>query len=87
MKSEVQLIIEFANSIARDAVPDDTVVRNMVNLLGDVCTVTTGVGPLFLASSSRDWEKLLTFCTDSGHLLGDTEWALQAVHTAVQAAG
>jgi hypothetical protein len=80
----VPLIIEFANSIARDAALDDTVVRDVVNLLGDVCTVVPGVGPAFVAANSRDWEKLLSFCTDSGHLLGDTEWALQAVHAAVQ---
>lgn len=85
MKSEVPLIIEFANSIARDSQLDDTVVRNMVNLLGDICTVVTNVGPIFRQSSSRDWEKLLVHCSDSGHLLGDTEWAIQAVHGAVQA--
>eukprot|EP00775_Hariotina_reticulata_P014411 gene14411-14517_t len=39
MISEVPYIVEFANSIGRDQQPDDTVVRNCVNLLGDICTV------------------------------------------------
>jgi hypothetical protein len=84
MKSEVPLIIEFANSIGRDQQLDDTVVRNCVNLLGDICTVVTHVGPLLQQARTDDWEKLLNFCNDSGHLLGDTEWAINAVHTAVQ---
>ncbi|KAF8069441.1 KPNB1 [Scenedesmus sp. PABB004] len=87
MKGEVPLIVEFANSIGRDATPDDTVVRNCVNLLGDIATVVPGVGPLLQASSSKDWEKLLAYCHDSGHLLGDTEWAINAVSAAVQQGG
>jgi hypothetical protein len=84
MKSEVPLIIEFACSIGRDQQLDDTVVRNCVNLLGDICTVVTNVGPILQQARTNDWEKLLNYCTDSGHLLGDTEWAINAVHTAVQ---
>lgn len=139
LKSEVPLIIEFANSIGRDTQPDDTVVRNCVNLLGDICTVVTQVrrrrrgaprcaalrswprmhvcclarcacarltcwraapaaaaaaapssrmqvGPVLQQSSSNDWEKLLTYCQDSGHLLGDTEWAINAVTASVNSA-
>jgi hypothetical protein len=44
MISEVPYIVEFANSIGRDQQPDDTVVRNCVNLLGDICTVMNQVG-------------------------------------------
>jgi hypothetical protein len=84
MKSEVPFIIEFANSIGSDSQMDDTVVRNCVNLLGDICTVVTNVGPLLRQARNDDWEKLLNYCADSGHLLGDTEWAINAVHTAVQ---
>lgn len=86
MKSEVPLIIEFANSIGRDATLDDTVVRNCVNLLGDICTVVNHVGPILRQARTNDWEKLLNYCSDSGHLLGDTEWAINAVHTAVEQA-
>lgn len=86
IKAEVPLIIEFANSIGRDQQLDDTVVRNCVNLLGDICTVVTHVGPMLQQARTADWEKLLNYCNDSGHLLGDTEWAISAVHTAVQQA-
>lgn len=78
LKGEVPRIIEFANSIARDSTMDDTVVRNCVNLLGDVCTVIPNVGAAF-NNSSKEWEQLMVYCQDSGHLLGDTEWAIQAV--------
>lgn len=87
MKPEVSLIIEFCNSIGRDPTPDDTVVRNAVNLLGDICTVVTNVGSLLQQAQSNDWEKLISYCHDSEHLVGDTEWAVNAVTTAVQSAG
>lgn len=82
MKSEVPIIIEFANSIGRDHAMDDTVVRNCVNLLGDICTTVPSVGPMFQQSRSGDWEKLVAYCNDSGHLLSDTEWAIQAISSA-----
>lgn len=75
-------IIVFANSIARDSTMDDTVVRNCVNLMGDVCTVIPNVGPAF-QTQSKEWEQLMVYCQDSGHLLGDTEWAIQAVRNAL----
>lgn len=83
MKGEVPRIIEFANSIARDSTMDDTVVRNCVNLLGDVCTVIPNVGAAF-NNSSKEWEQLMVYCQDSGHLLGDTEWAISRVRSALQ---
>jgi hypothetical protein len=77
MKSEVPHIMAFANSIARDAVLDDTVVRYMVHLMGDMATVLSGIGPA-MTGSGHDWQKLIAYCQDS-HLLGDTEWALHAI--------
>ena len=87
MKSELPLIIEFANSIGRDPNMDELVVRNCVNLLGDICTVVTNVGPLLQQARSQDWEKLLNYCHDSDSIAPDTDWAVQAVTTAVQSAG
>jgi hypothetical protein len=82
LTAEVPRIIEFANSIARDSVMDDTVVRNCVNLLGDMCSVMPASGAA-LAQSSKEWEQLMVYCQDSGHLLGDTEWAINAVRGAL----
>lgn len=86
LRSEVPRIIDFANSIVRDQALDDTVVRNCVNVLGDVCTVIPNIGGAFSASS-KQWESLIVYCQDSGHLLGDTEWAITAVRTAIASAG
>ena len=82
LRGEVPNIIAFANSIAGDSTMDDTVVRNCVNLLGDVCTVIPNVGGAF-NNSSKEWEQLMVYCQDSGHLLGDTEWAISAVRSAL----
>ena len=83
LRGEIPRIIEFANSIARESDNlDDTVVRNCVNLLGDVCTVIPNVGGAF-NNSSKEWEQLMVYCQDSGHLLGDTEWAINAVRGAL----
>lgn len=86
MQSEVPLILEFANSIGRDQAMDDTVVRNCVNLLGDICTTVPSVGPIFQQARGNDWEKLVAYCNDSGHLLGDTEWAITAIGKACNGA-
>lgn len=84
LRGEIPRIIEFANSIARESDNlDDTVVRNCVNLLGDVCTVIPNVGGAF-NNSSKEWEQLMVYCQDSGHLLGDTEWAISRVRSALQ---
>lgn len=82
MKSEVPVIIEFANSIGRDANMDDTVVRNCINLLGDICSTVPSAGPIFQQARNGDWEKLVGYCNDSGHLLSDTEWAINTVSNA-----
>jgi hypothetical protein len=87
MKSELPLIIEFANSIGRDPSMDEVVVRNCVFLLGDICTTVSNVGPLLQQARSQDWEKLLNYCHDSESIAPDTDWAVQAVTTAVQSAG
>jgi hypothetical protein len=75
---DLPAIIEFANSIARESVMDDTVVRNCVNVLGDVCMNIRNAGTVF-NNSSKDWQQLVVYCQDSGHLLGDTDWAIAAV--------
>jgi hypothetical protein len=84
MRSEVPLIIEFAGSIGRDKAPDDTVLRNCANLLGDIATVVPGAGALFAAAPSRDWEQLLVACSEASHIAVDTEWAVNAVRMAMQ---
>jgi hypothetical protein len=83
LRGDVPAIILFANSIAADEDLDDTVVRNCVNLLGDVCTVIPNVGDAFQPNNSAGCEKLFMYCRDSGHLLGDCQWAIDAVNTAV----
>jgi hypothetical protein len=83
LRGDVPAIIMFANSIAADEDLDDTVVRNCVNLLGDVCTVIPNVGDAF-QHNHQGCEKLFTYCRDSGHLLGDCQWAIDAVNLAVQ---
>lgn len=81
MTVEVPRITEFANSIARDGEMDDTVVRNCVNLLGDVSSMIPTAGAAFM-QGTKQWEQLMVYCQDSGHLLGDTEWAITKVREA-----
>lgn len=86
MKSDLPLIVEFANSIGQDSDPDDQVVRNCVALLGDICAVVTNAGPVLQNASTRDWEKLLNYCHDNDRFGPDMEWAVNAVTSAVQQA-
>ena len=82
MKDQVPVIIEFANSIGKDQHMDDTVVRNCVNLLGDILSTVPSTAAVLQRYAHGDWEKLLGFCNENSHLQDDTQWALSVIQNA-----
>ncbi|KIY96712.1 Importin subunit beta-1 [Monoraphidium neglectum] len=89
LRADVPLILEFANTIARDQASeeyDELVVRATVSLLGDMVTTVQGVGSLLASQRGQDWEKLLSWVHESDALGSDLDWAVNAISGAVQAA-
>ena len=87
MKGELPLVLQFSNAVGAEAAPDDTVARNTVNLLGDICSVAPSFGALLSQAQGQGWQKLVAYCQESDHLAGDTDWAVSAIHQSVSSGG
>lgn len=84
IKPDVPLILAFLSSIARDELDadDEDVNKAAINLLGDLCSVISGMGGILRESQPKDWEKLVGrgYGNDSSR---DVEWAIQKVQAAI----
>lgn len=83
LKNEVPGLVEFASSIGAEADPDSSVAKSTVNMLGDVCSVMAGVGPLLRSSPRQEWLKLVSSCKESSLIQEDCEWAMQQIEVAM----
>jgi importin subunit beta-1 len=84
LREEVPAILDLLCSIGSES-PDDwdlDVLKAAINLLGDLCSMLTGVSAVLRSHPNTQWNTLVTYCSEQSSMNSDTEWAVNLIrHT------
>lgn len=87
LRAEVPDVIAFVASIGAEVTettePDEDVAKAAVNLLGDICSCMQDMSSALKMSPNKQWEALVTYCSNNENLQSDTEWAVQQIQHAL----
>lgn len=90
MRGEVPMIVEFLGKVAEDqeALSEDAVLKNAINLLGDICAKVPSAGQVLKQAGTSPTPNALSLlgaaqAPEMAHVMDSVEWAISQVQAAV----